>query len=162
MFIQSGRPAERRCYTAEHPALAQDAMDRLTLGGFGLRLVAALGLVVATYNPAGLSYVHWLSTTFPRMEPLQAVAGLALLGGWAFCGHATWRSLGAFGLLLGAALCAAVVWLITSWGWISLHGASLAWILVLAIGVLLAVGLSWSIVERRATGQVVVDEGEHH
>jgi hypothetical protein len=39
---------------------------------------------------------------------MQAVVGLILIGGWAFSVHATWRSLGQFGVLLGVAIFAAV------------------------------------------------------
>ena len=136
-------------------------MDRLTLGGFLTRLLASALLVVATYNPASYSYVHWLATTFPKVEPLQAIAGLLLLGAWVFFAHATWRSLGTFGVLLATALCAALVWLLVSWGWIRLStGGVLGWLADAMLAVLLAIGVSWSLVERRVTGQVVVDEGE--
>jgi hypothetical protein len=136
-------------------------MDQFTLGGFLIRLLASALLVVLTYNPAGYSYVHWVATTFPKVEPLQAIAGLVLLGAWAFFAHATWRSLGSFGVLLATALCAALVWLLVSWGWIRLSaGGVLGWIADAMLAVLLAIGVSWSILERRVTGQVVVDEGE--
>ena len=78
-------------------------MERLTLTGFLLRLASALVLVTVTWNPTGTSYVHWLYATFPKVEPLEAVIGLILLGGWAFSVHATWRSLGQFGVLLAVA-----------------------------------------------------------
>jgi len=137
-------------------------MDRITLSGFLLRLLAAAVLVIVTYNPGSYSYLHWVAVSFPKIEPLQAVAGLLLLGGWAFFAHATWRSLGTFGVLLATALCAALVWLLVSWGWIRLgDGGVLGWVADAMIAVLLAIGVSWSLVERRVTGQVVVDEGDH-
>jgi hypothetical protein len=137
-------------------------MERLTLGGFLLRLAATSLLVVLSYNPSGYSYLHWVAAALPKVEPLQAVAGLVLLGAWAFCAHATWRSLGAFGVLLATALCLALVWLLVSWGWIRLNaGGVLGWLADALLAVLLAIGVSWSLLERRVTGQVVVDEGEH-
>ena len=136
-------------------------MERLTLGGFLLRLAATALLVVLSYNPSGYSYLHWVAAALPKVAPLQAVAGLALLGAFAFCAHATWRSLGAFGVLLASALCLALVWLIVSWGWIRLDdGGVLGWLADALLAVLLAIGVSWSLLERRVTGQVVVDEGE--
>ena len=36
----------------------------LDLAGFLLRLVATTALVLATYNPSGWSYAHWLKTAF--------------------------------------------------------------------------------------------------
>jgi hypothetical protein len=137
-------------------------MDRLTVRGFLLRLLAAALLVILTWNPTGHSYVHWLATTLPTVGPLQAIAALLLLAGWGFFAHATWRSLGTFGLLLATGLCMAFVWLLVSWGWIRLneHGV-VGWLADAMLAILLAIGLSWSLVERRVTGQVVVDEGEH-
>jgi len=137
-------------------------MERLTLGGFLLRLAATALLVVVSYNPSGYSYLHWFAAALPEVAPLQAVAGLALLGAWAFCAHATWRSLGGFGVLLTTALCLALVWLLISWGWIRLNGGgALGWLADALLAVLLAVGVSWSLLQRRVSGQVVVDEGEH-
>ena len=135
-------------------------MDRLNLGGFLLRLAAAALLVVLTWNPSGRSYLHWAAATFPKVEPLQAIAGLLLLGAWGFFAHSTWRSLGTFGVLLAAGLCAATVWLFVSWGWIRLsEPGAVGWLADAMLAVLLAIGVSWSLVERRVTGQVVVDEG---
>jgi hypothetical protein len=136
-------------------------MDQLTLRGFLLRLAAAALLVVATYNPTTGCYLHWVAATLPKIEPLQAIAGLVLLGGWVFFAHATWRALGSFGVLLAAAILAALVWLLVSWGWIRLSdGGVVGWLADALLALLLAIGVSWSLVERRVTGQVVVDEGE--
>lgn len=138
-------------------------MERLSFVGFLVRLAAAAVLVCLTYNPTGHSYLHWLSTTLPRIEPLQAIAGLVLLGGWAFFAHATWRSLGTFGVLLATALYATTVWLLVSWGWIRLGDRTVAgWLAVALLAVLLSIGVSWSLISRRVTGQVDVDEGHGH
>ena len=135
-------------------------MERLTFMGFLLRLVSSLLLVALTWNPTGMSYIHWVASGFPSVQPLQAVVGLVLLGGWVFSAHATWRSLGQFGLLLGVALFAAVVWLLASKGWIDVsHSGALGWLAVLLLGCLMAVGLSWSLVQRQVTGQIDVEEG---
>ena len=138
-------------------------MERLTLMGFLLRLVSSLLLVALTWNPTGMSYIHWVASGFPSVQPLQAVGGLVLLGGWVFSAHATWRSLGQFGLLLGVALFAAVVWLLASQGWIDVsQSGALGWLAVLLLGCLMAVGLSWSLVQRQVTGQIDVEEGHGH
>lgn len=135
-------------------------MERITVLGFLARLAVATVLVCLTYNPTGHSYLHWLSTTLPRVAPLQAVAGLVLLGGWAFFAHATWRSLGTFGVVLAMGIYAATVWLLVSWGWIRLGDRALyGWLAVALLALLLAVGVSWSLVSRRVTGQVDVEEG---
>src|SRR5262245_18443214 len=88
------------------------------MGRFLLRLAAAAVVVFDTFNPTGHSYVHWVAPTFPHIEPLQAVAGVALLIGWILHLRATVFSLGGLGVLLAAAFLAAVLWLLISWGWI--------------------------------------------
>jgi hypothetical protein len=134
-------------------------MERLTFSGFLLRLASSLLLVGLTWNPTGTSYLHWFVATFPSIEPIQVVVGLILIAGWVFSVHATWRSLGQFGVLLGAAIFAAVIWLLASYGWIDLsHGGVIGWLSVALLGTLMAVGLSWSLLQRRVTGQVDVEE----
>jgi hypothetical protein len=165
MFIQT-RPVSLTRLLHSPPAAApagshRRPMERLNLGGFLLRLLAATLLVVLTWNPSAYSYAHWLAATFPKVEPLQAIAGLLLLAAWGFFAHATWRSLGTFGVLLATGLCIAIVWLFVSWGWIRLSERGVVgWLADAMLAILLAIGVSWSLVERRVTGQVVVDEGD--
>jgi hypothetical protein len=134
-------------------------VQRFNMGGLIGRFFASLVLVLATYNPSGYSFVGWVSGNFPRVQPLQAVIGVALLGLWTFFGHATWRSLGTLGVALGLAFFAAVIWLVTSWGWLSIsnHGA-LAWTVLLIIACMLTLGLSWALIRVRVSGQAVVEE----
>jgi Family of unknown function (DUF6524) len=137
-------------------------MEQLTPAGFVARFGAALALVLVTYNPSGYSFLHWCAS-IAGVQPLEVVAGLLLLGGWVFFAHATWRSLGSFGLLFALALCAAVVWLLVSWGWFSLHDRGvLTWLALAMLSLLLAIGVCWSQLRRRITGQVDVEETDHH
>jgi Family of unknown function (DUF6524) len=46
--------------------------------GLLVRFLMALALVLITFNPTGLSYVHWLANGFPAVTPLKVVAGLGL------------------------------------------------------------------------------------
>lgn len=134
-------------------------MQRLSLGGILGRFVASLLLVLLTWNPSGHSYVNWVAGAFPHLTPLQLFLGLVLLALWAFFAHATWRSLGALGLLLGLGICVALVWLFVNWGWFSLSGhGALQWIVLVIIAALLTVGLCWALFQARVTGQSVVEE----
>ena len=134
-------------------------MGKLTFAGFLGRFAAALLLVLATFNPTGLSFVSWLAGTFPHIQPLQAVVGVALLALWIFFGHATWRSLGVLGLCVGAAFFGAVLWLLASWGWFSASNhTALVWLVLFVIASLLTVGLCWGLVRARVSGQAVVEE----
>jgi hypothetical protein len=134
-------------------------MRNLTLGGVLARFLAALVLVVTTFNPTGYSFVHWIAANFPHLEPIQLVVGIALLGLWLFFLHATWRSLGTVGVVLGLAFLAAVVWLFASWGWFhSATHVAMIWIALFLIACLLTFGLSWALIQRRISGQVVVED----
>jgi hypothetical protein len=134
-------------------------VQRFKLGGLGGRFVVALVLVMATYNPTGYCFLGWVAATFPHIQPLQAVIGLALLGFWIFFTHATWQSLGTVGVVLGLAFTAALIWLTSSWGWFSMSNhVAVAWAILLVVTCLLTLGMSWGFMRAKASGQVLVDE----
>ena len=135
-------------------------MERFTIVGFMLRLGAALALVLLTFNPTGHSFYHWV--TAGSITPLVAVAGISLLIVWGVFITATARSMGLIGVIVTLAFIAAIVWLIASWGWLNPHNASaMTWVVLTACAVVLAVGMSWSHIRRRLTGQADVDEVDH-
>ena len=137
-------------------------MNRLGIGGILGRFIASLVLVFATFNPTGYSFFSWIAGNFPKIQPIQAVVGLALLGLWIFFVHSTWRSLGTLGVALGLAFFAALIWLVCSFGWLdpSSHSA-LAWLILIVIACMLTLGLSWALIRVRVSGQAVVDEVRH-
>ncbi len=137
-------------------------METITLTGVLLRFLFALALVLATFNPTGVSYAHWLAKNFPQVTPLVVLAGLVLVAGWVVFVRATLRSLGAGGLILAALVAAALIWLFVSWGWIDLRNAgAMTWIGLVITSIVLAIGMSWSHVRRRLSGQADVDEIEN-
>jgi hypothetical protein len=122
-------------------------------------------LVVATYNPTRFSYVRWLIEVMNDAErslgPEHFVVGVILVTGWTILIVATQKSLGPLGLLLAAAIIGGVVWLLTDIGLVSVASVSmLTWVILLCLALLLAVGLSWSHVWRRLTGQYEVDDND--
>jgi hypothetical protein len=136
------------------------AYKGITPGGFLLRLCAALVLVFSTYNPSGHSYFHWVSQ-LSKFTPWVALTGILLLIGWTIYLRATARSLGLFGLILAAAFFGSLLWLFIYLGW--LHADSvkaMTWFTEVILCGILAVGISWSHIRRRLTGQVDVDEVE--
>jgi Family of unknown function (DUF6524) len=138
-------------------------MEAFTPLGFLLRLLAAIVLVLCTFNPTGYSYVHWVASVFPHITPAQAIAGIVLLVGWIVYLTATMRSIGLLGVTIGVAFFAAVVWLVVSWGWLDLHNANaMTWVALVVSAVILAIGMSWSHIRRRLSGQSDVDEVEQH
>jgi hypothetical protein len=133
----------------------------ITWTGFFLRLLAAIILVFSTYNPSEWSYYHWVTNNLSDLNPLMALAGITLLIGWAIYLRATARSLGIIGLLLAAAFFGTLLWLVIDWGLVSADIITAITYIILAIlCAILAVGISWSHVRRRMTGQVDVDEIE--
>ena len=129
--------------------------------GFLLRLLASGILVFATYNPSGYSYYHWVSENIDSLTPTIALAGVLLLIGWTILLRATFRSLGPFGLLLAAAFLGILLWMMIDWGWFDADSLTAVTYLVLAaLSGVLAIGVSWSHIRRRITGQIDVDDVE--
>ena len=129
--------------------------------GFLLRLLAAFILVFSSYNPSGYSYYHWISENINSLTPMIALAGVLLLIGWTILLRATFRSLGPFGLLLAAAFLGVLLWMMIDWDWFDADSLTAVTYIVLAVlsGVL-AIGVSWSHIRRRITGQIDVDDVE--
>lgn len=127
--------------------------------GILLRVLAAIALVLATFNPTGWSYHHWAMRDFGAFGPAQAIVGAVLLCCWVLYVRAALHALGFLGVALVGLVCAAVVWLIADWGWLDpTQPRALAWILLLALALMLGFGLVWSILRRRITGQVDIEE----
>jgi hypothetical protein len=133
-------------------------MEEFDFVGFIWRLLFAMALVLLTFNPTGHSYYHWLADGFPAVQPLEAVAGILLLIGWVFFVRSTLAAMGMLGVGLMAALFAAIVWWMVSQGWLDVANRSaMAWVLLLILGLILGVGMSWSHIRRRLSGQASVD-----
>lgn len=134
-------------------------MEKFTLTGFLLRLTGALAIVLLTFNPTGHSYYHWIADGFPSIAPVEAVVGVALLIAWVVLLTATARSIGVIGIALAIAFFAAVIWLMTSWEWFDPRNPKvMTWVGLSASAIVLAIGMSWSHVRRRLTGQSDVDQ----
>lgn len=142
--------------------------DGISWGGIGVRFLAAVGLVYTTWNPTGISFAHWaLLPIFGRgggeataQAPLKFLAGVILVAGWVLYLQATRRSLGAAGALLVVAICGGVVWLLASWNVFSMQGQAVAHVVLIILAMVLAIGMSWSHLSRRMTGQLDTDSVE--
>lgn len=127
--------------------------------GFVLRWIFAFLLVGLTYNPTSLNYVTWVSTNWSAQMPLALLLGLLLLIGYIIYLSATLRSIGVVGVVLVLAVVAALLWFLFDWGLLTLTNPGLnTWIGILALSIVLAVGMTWSIIWRRISGQLDVDE----
>lgn len=130
---------------------------------FGLRLLFAIALVFITYNPSGLSFYHWASdiitTDASSLTPPFALLCVVLLIGWTIYLRATFRSLGGFGLILAFGFFAIIIWWLVDLGLLGLESSSImAWIFLFLLSTVLAVGLSWSHIRRRLSGQADMDD----
>jgi len=131
---------------------------RISWLGLLIRLVGALAVVLLTYNPTGYSFYHWVLRDLAHMTAVRALAGALLLVGWVICIRAAFVSLGRIGLVLSALVLATLVWVLTDYGFVDPdRPALLSCISLISIGVILGIGLSWSLLRARVTGQVEVD-----
>ncbi len=129
------------------------------MGRFLARLAVAVALLLATYNPEGRSYFHWLAQGHWEFTPLKAFAGVCLIVGWVFLLRATVQALGALGTLLAAAFFGTLIWLVVSWAHLEpTTSKGLTYLIMIGLAAVLSTGSVWSIWRRRMTGQVDVDD----
>lgn len=135
----------------------------LSWTGFMVRWLAAAALVFATFNPTGWSYFHWIMASGADAGagnvPLKILVGLLLLAGFAIYFRATWLSLGLLGIALVVAVFGVFVWLLVDFNLVDV-GSPIMIVLVVEIilTIVMGVGMSWSHVQRRLSGQLDVDD----
>ncbi|SMX43336.1 DUF6524 family protein [Maliponia aquimaris] len=126
---------------------------------FFLRWLVAFLLLAATFNPTDLNYIRWSMANYQSNLPLVALFGLLLLIGYVIYLRATLRSIGLFGMLLVLALVGTILWALRYYGLLDLSDPKLAtWIGIFALSLVLGTGLSWSIIRRKLSGQVDMDD----
>lgn len=128
--------------------------------GFWLRALFAFLLVAATYNPTGYSFSH-LTLRQSQVLPLSMLVllGIVLAIGWVIYLRATLRSLGAIGLTLAVAAFGTLIWVLFDYGLLDLDNPGLlSWIGIVVVTLVLAIGMSWSHVRRRMSGQLDMDD----
>jgi hypothetical protein len=120
---------------------------------FLARLAGTLVLVLATYNPSGHSFRHWVPEGDWAFTPAKAFTGVVLTIGWVFVFTSAWRSLGVIGTgLLGALVATALWWLLASLG-AGFGASALTWLVLAAIAFVLASAMSASDLRRRFGGR---------
>ena len=137
------------------------AQARFNSLSFLLRWAIALVLVFVTFNPTDYSYYRWVAVWDGENIPVKALAGIVLLILYVIFLRATWRSIGPIGLALAAALMAVLIWVTIDFGLLNLNQPTIVtWVLLFAIATILAIGISWSHIRRRVTGQADMDDVE--
>jgi len=125
------------------------------------RFAAGLVLVLLTFNPSGQSAYHWTvdAISSSSFGPLHLLLIAVLLIGWTIFWFATWRALDTLGVALAALFLGAIVWLLIDLGLLKADTTSaITWISLVCLAALLAIGVSWSHLWRRLTGQYNVED----
>ena len=133
----------------------------LTALGFLWRFVAALALVLVTYNPSGQSGFHWIKDAIAASDfgPPHLILVAVLAIGWVIYWVATWRALGSVGVTLAIVLLGALIWLLFDIGLLESRSVTaITWISLVCLSAVLAIGVSWSHIWRRVTGQINVED----
>ncbi len=127
--------------------------------GILLRWLGAFLLLAAIFNPSRWNYVTWARTSWADQMPLIVFSGLILAVAAMVYLVATMRSIGVAGALVIAAIFAAGLWVLSDWGLLGLENSALnIWLGILALSLILGVGMSWSILRQRLSGQQTTDE----
>ena len=133
---------------------------RFTFRSFLIRWVIAIVLVLATFNPTQYSLVSWLfSEPYDADIPLKALLFIVLVIAYVIFVRATLRSIGPIGIGLIVVLFGALGWVVVTYGGIeAIDTTIIVWLALLVVATILAIGLSWSHIRRRLTGQYDVDD----
>ena len=127
--------------------------------GFVIRWVLAFVLLAATYNPTQWNFVRWGLANYETALSITVLIGLLLSIGYIIYLRATLRSIGLFGMILVLAVAGTILWVLFDQGLIDLSDPTInTWIAIVVLSFVLAIGLSWSIVRRRISGQADVDD----
>ena len=141
--------------------------DGLSWTGVLARLLLSLVLVHATFNPEGISFYHWAidpmvhgdGALATKAAPLKVLAGLGLLAAWIVVIQTTRRAIGVKGTLLTLAIIAAIVWALVYYDILKpTSSRAISHVILLALSLVLTLGMSWSHLSRRLSGQVDTDD----
>lgn len=138
-------------------------ISRFGLSNFALRLLLAFMLVTATFNPYK-SYWQWVTKNDWWNDSFYmaatAASGMFLIVCYAIFFRAARRSLGFFGSFLLLVLTGTILWLLYSAGLLNGSNMFLQWVAIIVLSLLLSIGMSWSYIRRRLSGQYDMTEVE--
>ncbi|WP_299615471.1 DUF6524 family protein [uncultured Tateyamaria sp.] len=127
--------------------------------GFLARWFFALGLLAATYNPTEYNYVQWVTQYGSQNLSIAVLSGLLLLIAYIIYLRATLRSIGGIGMVLILAVVGAMLWVAYDLGLLRLDNRNVnTWLGLIALSLVLGIGLNWSHVRRRLSGQADMDD----
>jgi hypothetical protein len=120
------------------------------------RWLISATLVFASYNPSGHSYWHW--ATAPGGSPsLEACIGIFLLAAWVAVARMAFAALGYRGVAAVVSLIIAAIVFRVGLGWLIFANVAVTgYTILLWISTVLGIGLSWSFLQRRISGEKYV------
>jgi hypothetical protein len=126
----------------------------MTAAGILVRTLTCFLLVFATWNPTGYSYLSWARYSPSATAPEIAAAGTVLLGLHILFVRIAWLSLGADGISGAVAILLAGVFTLAEFGLVDLwQGVAWTYLLLMGFSLVLAIGVTWSLLKRRIVGQ---------
>ena len=131
--------------------------SKLTASGFLFRWLGALVLVLGTYNPTPYNFVTWVTEDATRGDqlPLKLLIAAILIIGYVIYFRATFESIGFIGIGLALLFFAGIIWLLLDYGILDLQEyGTIAWIVLFIMATIMAIGMSWSFVRRKLSGQI--------
>jgi hypothetical protein len=136
------------------PIGAAQGIAMFTLASFFIRWLAITALVLATYNPSGYSYLHWLIEWQQEQLALKAAVGLIMAGLFWLMLVAAWLVLRLIGVLLLAGIALSLS--LTAWqlGLVPPTSASVQFLLLVMLATTLTFAVSYAHIRFRLTGQV--------
>lgn len=129
----------------------------LSAGGFLFRWMAALILVLGTYNPTPYNFVTWVMDDASRGEqlPLKLLIAAVMIIGYVIYLRATFESIGIIGIVLVLLFFAGIIWLLLDYGILDLREyGTIAWVILFVLATVMAIGMSWSFIRQKLTGQI--------
>ncbi len=128
-----------------------------------IRWAAALILVFTTYNPTSLNYIRWAIDSYADNLSVVILLGLILFVAYVVFVRATLQSIGKIGIGLVVTVIAVLLWVLYDKNLLDpANSTVMAWIGLIALSFVLGLGLSWSIIRRRISGQLDVRESDVH
>ena len=120
---------------------------------FGNWLLILLALIFGTYNPSGVSFVHWLVADISHALPLKFFLGITLMILWVLLIRLAFNILGKLGLVLALVFMLALVIMLVNWGLMPLGNLQI-WVYLLEtmFAAILAAALSWPTLRQRLQG----------
>ncbi|XLQ20088.1 MAG: DUF6524 family protein [Candidatus Moraniibacteriota bacterium] len=126
------------------------------------RLVYALVVVWATYNPTQYCLYKWVQTSDAAMSSKALAVGAAVIV-WGIFAFLAKKALGTVGLIAMFGISGLATWFLIDHGYLDLTKASEAqWYTTFIISILFAVGMATGILIRRLSGQMSTDEVDNN